>query len=276
MLKSANLIYICGIISILFLSTSLINYTSKAIFGFDKIRGTKATNYIYDPDYELNYTLACLTFENFHKIPYNDTPCANTTQLSLYIPWVRHWQWKAFETAKESQMHKREIKTSNQDNKAAVSEPNHNLTETRNDEIAQESQKLDSEKVQTENPKEKSSEIVYTILVGILIISTLLACWEVFREKLMKNHGEGIKVQEKECSLAEFTMIRHLRRESSIQGPHLERQDSFEIAAKVTQNLIHQSSLDRAFPKSISEGKRRLLHLTKNFPNLFPLLSLRE
>ena len=275
MLKSNILIHVFGVLSILITLFGLINFTSKFIFGYDENLTTTnikaTTNHVYDPDMNLNFSLICLFSKQPHKIPYEKTTCHNKTLIHWYVPWIRYDVWKNF--WKEIKM-KNERENMGKKMESNDTENNETKLNTVEEYTSMTSTPIpDMEKL---NNKEKGkSSVVVTILAGLLLISALGAFWEVFKDKIKKNddkiRDDNNKINDKDCgSLADFTLNRHIRRESQVQGSHLQRQASFDIpsSSKVTtKTLLHQSSLDRDYPNMISEGKRSEKSLPKSYKN---------
>ncbi|EEB20378.1 hypothetical protein Phum_PHUM614300 [Pediculus humanus corporis] len=227
MLKSNILIHVFGVLSILITLFGLINFTSKFIFGYDEnitttnIKAT--TSHVYDPDMNLNFSLICLFSKQPHKIPYEKTTCHNKTLIHWYVPWIRYDVWKNF--WKEIKM-KNEMENMGKKMESNDTENNETKLNTVEEYTSMTSTPIPNMEKLTNKEKGKSS-VVVTILV--------------------------------DCgSLADFTLNRHIRRESQVQGSHLQRQASFDIpsSSKVTtKTLLHQSSLDRDYPNMISEVK---------------------
>ncbi|KAK6617742.1 hypothetical protein RUM43_013970 [Polyplax serrata] len=244
MLKLENITYLIGILSVTLFAIVTINYTSKLIFRNDQVKGSKKPiNQIYDVSRGLNATQICLLSTDIYKTGYEDSECQNKTLIHWYIPWMSNELWNAFKRRTK------EIKREKEMQRLLVD--NNTETENAKGKVLQGDSKSHGEKV-----KKRPSEVIYTILVGLLVLSALGACWEVFKNKIKGRNADsgGSKAQDRDCSLADFTINRHLRRESKQHGNlHLMRQASFDVPAKVTQNLIHQSSLDRTSPKMVSQ-----------------------
>lgn len=255
MLRPDNLFQIFGIIILLLMSIGLISYTTKYIFGVGQTkRATKIPDEIYDREHKQNKTQICPFADDSYRVKFEESPCFNKTMLHWYVPWTKHGVWIRFRKKIEERKRTEEMKR-----RQAEEEARKNTTtiEKKPEEPAAPPENSTNQKVQEKPPK-----VVYTILAALLVLSSTFACLEVFRGKFRRKDAADVKAEQRRYSLADFTINRHLRRESQQANmQHIQRQASFDHPAKVTPNLVHQGSLDRAISKLNSEGKRCLLRI---------------
>lgn len=261
--KPEDLFRIFGVILLLLTSIGLVSRTAKEIFGKTGSKGrTRTLDPIYDLDLKRNESRVCPSVEgeDAFRYRYEETPCADKTMIHWYVPWEKHRIWEKF---RRENLEKRMKKAREE---AEILR--------REDTVREEGENRFVEEAGTtegagKGSKENPSGVVYTLVGALLVASCTVACWEVFKDRMKRRDSTDGKLRrDRSCSLADFTINRHLRRESrEAEMKHLLRQASFDRSSKVTQTLIHQGSLDRAILKSNTEGKRRLLQTLLRFPS---------
>lgn len=248
--KPEDIFKIFGIVLLSLASIGLVSRTAKAILGRGPARN-KTFDPVYDPDSKTNDSTRICPLEAYaFVVRYENTSCFGKTLIQWYVPWERRRAWAEFEKRnKERRRRKVALLQEQQEKKENVS------TENLSDD--------DGEKSGSEKGKEKPSRVVYTILGALLIASSTVACWEVFKDKLKRRcsaEAEAKAKRDRRCSLADFTINRHLRRESrQAEMQQIQRQASFDRSSKVTQPLLRRGSLDRVVSEFGPQGKRRLL-----------------
>lgn len=253
--KPEDLFRIFGILLLSLTSIGLVSQTAKIMLR-RRGSGEKPIDLVYDSDIQKNQTGVC-PFSYLsdpdsdpHRIRHKQSPCFKKTLMQWYIPWVKHFIWHQFENDNRKRRRKKKEKLEAQENQRLEKKSEYNNGNS----IAQEIFQRDAVKM-----NEKASRVVYTISAALLVASATFACWEVFKEKAKKtNPTEQANKSRggRKFSLADFTVDRHLRRESrQAEMQQVQRQPSFDRSSKVTQTLIHQGSLDRAISKIGSEGK---------------------
>lgn len=279
--KPQDLFRIFGILLLSLTSIGLVSRTAKIMLG-KRGSGTKPIDLVYDSDHGKNLSHVCpFVYDpdsNPFRIRHEKSPCFEKTLIQWYVPWTKTFVWTGFLNENRKRRRKRE-----DERKKKADEEKKKLG-------------LGSESLDGENPvdgggsrrsdddsdadDEKSSRVVYTISAALLVASATFACWEVLKEKAKKPaSAERTKTRgDRKFSLADFTVDRHLRRESrQAEMQQVQRQPSFDRSSKVTQTLIHQGSLDRAISKIGSEGKVRDVSnepFIVFFVSLFPFFSI--
>jgi len=246
--KPEDLLRIFGVILLSLASIGLVSRTAEKIFGRTGSKAqTRRIDPIYDPDAKRNESRVCPWVDEPFRTRYEESPCFGKTQAHLYVPWIRHAVWEKF---RKENLEKRK-------REAAEKESGFPSEETGGGEEGEE----ETGRIDGKGNKETPSRVVYTIVGALLVASCTVACWEVLKDKTKRRNSRDGKIRrDRTCSLADFTINRHLRRESrQAEMQHLQRQPSFDRSSKVTQTLIHQGSLDRAIVKFDTEGKGAFL-----------------
>lgn len=234
MFQQTSIFHFFGLITILLATIALLSYTTKIIIGETKIP-IKIVNVFYA---ETNFTEICpFDFKNYsqYKLDIVETPCYNKTLYYQYIPWIEQAIWL---------MH--DIEMEKQKIVEIVEVPEENVEEEENSTVTvvptEEPLLVPYENFTNKKEKEMPSKVVYTILGALLILSSTFACFEVLKDKLQRTEeGDKNNAQDsRKCSLAEFTINRHLRKESQAT---LQKQT---VGDKKSGNLNKQVSLDRA------------------------------
>lgn len=250
-IKAPSLLHSFAVIVLLLCSISVFNFTVRSLLGSGLTIERKPVNLIFDPDVERNWTDVCpyLTKETVH-IRWKNTPCFNRTLSYRYIPWLRAWVWQNLNFIQEE----RKKKQLEAEKESEIPEP---TAEPINEENCTKPELL--EIVQKESP----SNVVYTILTAMTLMLAIIAGLELFREKFSKKPVDDSK-GDRRCSLAEFTIKRHLRKESQ---ENFQRQAAFDEPKKVKE-FLHQGSLDRAILNP--SGKKAVAFFLSSFSLMSP------
>jgi len=202
-----------------------------------------------------------------YQLKWNQTPCENRTLYYRFIPWIADHLWVRFDQDIIEKL-KRKYEQSKPTIEVIVEEPDathieQNLTEKLSD--TETVEKTVKENKQPEQP----TSLVYTILTAITTLLAVLACIEFFKEKINKKPGDDARNDNRRCSLAEFTIKRHQRKESKQENANY--QALFDEPKKVKE-LLHQGSLDRAIsilnPPPTGKKATKVLVATCRFLNL--------
>lgn len=242
-IKAPSLLHSFAVIVLLLCSISVFNFTVRSLLGSGLSVERRPANFLYDPDANRNWTNVCpyLTQETVH-VRWKSTPCFNRTLSYRYIPWLRDWTWKNLDFILEERK-KKKLEAQKQ-SQAILIEP-----------TAEPSNEENSTQPEIEIiPKESPSNVVYTILTAMTLMLAIIAGLELFREKFSKKPVDDAK-GDRRCSLAEFTIKRHLRKESQ---ENFQRQAAFDEPKKVKE-FLHQGSLDRAIAILSPSGKKAVI-----------------
>lgn len=244
MLRPDNLFLIFGIILVLLISVNVISFTSKFIFGFGMMKEVDVSRQIYDPDQRVNMSFVCPFSANSHQIQFNRTECFNRTMHHWYIPWMRFIVWRDFRESNERKYKKRLLEF-----EMAKARERERKNET-NAENHIEKPVVTFETPANQKSKEEPSKVVCTILAALLIISSIVAFCEVFRDKCLTKAKTSPTTSKQRFSFGDVSL--------NDRSPEVLRQEPFQSTSKVTETLVHQTSLDRAFSRLSSEGKMYL------------------
>lgn len=227
--KPEDLFRIFGILLLSLTSIGLVSRTAQIMLK-RRESAAKPIELVYDSDFRKNESRVCpflyLPDSNPYQVCYEQSPCFEKTLIQWYVPWVRRFVWNEFKNDNRKRRRKREEKVQSEEKKIPESESEFqgvNSTER-------------EESEQNVKGKEKSSRVVYTLSGALLVASATFACWEVFKEKAKRPNAveEANKSRgDRKFSLADFTVDRHLRRESrQAEMQQVQRQASFDRSSK--------------------------------------------